>query len=205
MVRKKTGKNQTKVSEEFVDETHDAVSVGFYELIEQQGTMSDQDYERALKKLILKDPHYFDPYLALTEFYLGNEQDLAADQLLDRAYGILLEKFTGEGEAWPHRMQWGWLENRHILRLMAQKAEILWMKEERTIALDVYRRILKMNPGDNQGIRMNILALRSGMSFAEFMEMCEKEDWQALDEWFARGQKKFSHEFEILKEGGFGL
>jgi tetratricopeptide (TPR) repeat protein len=48
---------------------------------------------------------------------------------------------------------WGLLETRPYMRARAGLAELLWDAGEREAAVDHYRELLRLNPGDNQGIR----------------------------------------------------
>jgi tetratricopeptide (TPR) repeat protein len=48
---------------------------------------------------------------------------------------------------------WGLLETRPYMRARAGLAELLWDAGEREAAVDHYREMLRLNPGDNQGIR----------------------------------------------------
>jgi tetratricopeptide (TPR) repeat protein len=48
---------------------------------------------------------------------------------------------------------WSLLETRPYMRARAGLAELLWDAGEREAAVDHYRELLRLNPGDNQGIR----------------------------------------------------
>jgi tetratricopeptide (TPR) repeat protein len=48
---------------------------------------------------------------------------------------------------------WGVLETRPYMRARASLAECLWLKGERSAAIDHYQALLKLNPNDNQGLR----------------------------------------------------
>jgi len=65
-------------------------------------------------------------------------------------------------------LEWGWLENRHIIKAILNKALSHWVKGETDEALELFRKILSTNPGDNPGVRFYILAIKQGMSYREF-------------------------------------
>lgn len=48
---------------------------------------------------------------------------------------------------------WGMLETRPYMRARAGLAECLWLLGERRKAIEHYKELLRLNPGDNQGIR----------------------------------------------------
>lgn len=51
---------------------------------------------------------------------------------------------------------WGILETRPYMRTLEGLASSLWVLGERSQALSHYRRILELNPGDNQGVRYEL-------------------------------------------------
>ena len=60
------------------------------------------------------------------------------------------------------------MENRHIIRTILIKAISLWKAGKTDYALNLFRKLLKSNPGDNTGVRNYILAIRMKMSFKKF-------------------------------------
>jgi tetratricopeptide (TPR) repeat protein len=59
---------------------------------------------------------------------------------------------------------WGLTETRPYMRARAALAETLWEQDDKEAAIEHARELLRLNPGDNQGIRYNLLAwlLREG-------------------------------------------
>jgi tetratricopeptide (TPR) repeat protein len=53
---------------------------------------------------------------------------------------------------------WGLLETRPCMRARFGLAEALWRRGERDAALDHFRDMLRLNPGDNQGVRYVLAA-----------------------------------------------
>ncbi|HET7274148.1 MAG TPA: hypothetical protein VFI91_03165 [Longimicrobiaceae bacterium] len=62
---------------------------------------------------------------------------------------------------------WGLMETRPYMRARAGLAECLWILGEREAAVEHYRDMLRLNPGDNQGIRYVLLG--------RLLEMGEEE------------------------------
>ena len=53
---------------------------------------------------------------------------------------------------------WGFLETRPYMRARAGLGEALWITGEKDAAIDNFREMLELNPGDNQGIRYVLAA-----------------------------------------------
>jgi len=102
------------------------------------------------------------------------------------------------GDRWPYRLEWDWIENRHIIRAILNKAIYLWAEEKNDEALELFRRLLKMNPPDQIGARFYILAIRKGISFEEFEERFNKEGKydDSLFQWFDENFKEYMDEFK---------
>ncbi len=54
---------------------------------------------------------------------------------------------------------WGWIEARDFMRLLHEKARVLELVGNFDEAREVYREMLELNPGDNQGVRGDLLLL----------------------------------------------
>jgi tetratricopeptide (TPR) repeat protein len=74
---------------------------------------------------------------------------------------------------------WGILETRPYMRALEGLASSLWILGEREQALAHYRRILELNPGDNQGVRYELAGslLEEGLDeeLGELLEQYEEE------------------------------
>ena len=53
-------------------------------------------------------------------------------------------------------MFWGIVETRPYMRALAGVAELSWLMEKRARAIEIYQRLLVLNPNDNQGIRYSL-------------------------------------------------
>jgi len=182
---------------EYVDKDHKVMG-SYYDLCEKYSNGSSvKIIKRQLKQLIEKDQDFLDSYLLLYDI-LQNEGDLQeAENILDEAYERALRSITDEKGNWPDVLEWGWLENRHIIRTILNKAISLWKKSQSDDALDLLRKLLKTNPGDNVGARNYILAIRMNMSFEEFENHFNKGGYydMELSDWFDKNCKRFADEF----------
>ncbi|MCX6089884.1 MAG: hypothetical protein NTX88_05885, partial [Candidatus Atribacteria bacterium] len=78
------------------------------------------------------------------------------------------------------------------------KALYFWMENQTHDALNLLRKLLRTNPGDNIGARDHILAIRMGMTFEEFQESFDRGGFYDGDivNWFDENYKNFPDEFE---------
>jgi tetratricopeptide (TPR) repeat protein len=70
-------------------------------------------------------------------------------------------------------MVWGQLYNRAFLRCLKGYALCLWRLGETPKAEKVFRRILSLNPNDNQGVRFCRADVRDGLSWDEAQDLRE--------------------------------
>jgi tetratricopeptide (TPR) repeat protein len=78
---------------------------------------------------------------------------------------------------------WGLLETRPFMRAMEGMADCLWRLGRKEEALQTYREILRLNPGDNQGIRYILVELLQAVNRYEQLAALLKEypdDWSAV-------------------------
>lgn len=198
-----TNPDRQKQTKEFVDQHH-AVMHEYYRLLETGPGGSN--LKKELWRLIDKDRFFFDPYLALAKILLEEGKPKIAHGLIRAAYEEAIPLIADKEGNWPQRMEWGCLENRHILRTIMQYAHVVWEEGRPDEALDLFRKLLKMNPYDNLGARFAILAIRLGLG-PEWEDAFVVEDGpmagqtmdaDRVDHWFRRNARKFSEEFSWL-------
>lgn len=187
----------TKKLREFVDKDH-RVMDAYYDLCERYTGRNAKTIKGQLRRLIEKDPDFLDSYLLLHQILQDEGNFLEAEKILDQAYGRAIELITDKKGNWPDILEWSWLENRHIIRTILNKAILLWISKETDRALDLFRKLLKTNPGDNVGARDYILAIRMDMSFEEFERRFNKGGFYDIElvEWFDKNYRKFPDEFD---------
>ncbi|MFQ6032356.1 MAG: tetratricopeptide repeat protein [Candidatus Zixiibacteriota bacterium] len=187
----------TKKLREFVDKDH-RVMDAYYDLCERYTGRNAKTIKGQLRRLIEKDPDFLDSYLLLHQILQDEGNFLEAEKILDQAYGRAIELITDKKGNWPDILEWGWLENRHIIRTILNKAILLWISKETDRALDLFRKLLKTNPGDNVGARDYILAIRMDMSLEEFERRFNKGGFYDIElvEWFDKNYRKFPDEFD---------
>ena len=182
---------------EYLDKDHKVMS-DFYDLCEIHDGNNTLSVKRQLENLIKKDPDYLDSYLFLREILQEKSNSGEAEKLLDDAYRRAIELITDKKGNWPDILEWAYLENRHIIRTILNKALSLWENEETDDALELFRKLLKTNPGDNVGARDYILAIRMDMSFEDFERRFNKGGFydNEMINWFEKNYKKFPDDFD---------
>jgi len=185
-----------KVAREFIDREHEVMDE-YYELCEIYNGRNTKSIKKRLKELIKKDPNFLDPYLFLYELLQYENKFSQAEKLLDEAYKRAIRLITDEKSEWPDILEWGWLQNRHIIRTIINKAVSLWEENKTEEALTLLRKLLKTNPNDNPGVRYYILAIRMGMSLEEFETRFDRDGYYDMEivKWFDKNYKKFPGEF----------
>lgn len=170
----------------------------FYSLIERFGELNASEQKEALAELIKKDPDFLDPYLLLFEILDAEGRGDEATKLLDEAYKRALRLVLNDQGNWPDVLEWGWIENRHIIRTFLTKAVDLWLEEKNDEALEILRNLFRSNPNDNPGTRYYILAIRKGMTPREFFTTFDREGFfdSSIEEWFQSHFMEFPDEFE---------
>ncbi|MGB2768364.1 MAG: tetratricopeptide repeat protein [Candidatus Zixiibacteriota bacterium] len=187
----------TKQPREFVDKDHEVMDV-YYDLCERYNGRNATTIKKQLRGLIEKDPDFLDSYLLLHEI-LQNEGKLEeAEAALDQAFQRAIRLIADRKGQWPDELRWGWLENRHIIRTIVNKAISLWGESKNDEALDLFRKILRTNPNDNPCVRYLILGIRMGMGYSEFDKQFDRGGYWDLDiqQWFAQNRGNFPEEFD---------
>jgi hypothetical protein len=188
--------------DEFVDVSRPAMD-RYYSLCERYSDQgASKALQRGLEKLIEQDPDFLDSYATLSSVLRSQGQEEEADRLIQEAYQRALRLVTDDEGNWPGLLEWGWLENRHIIRALLNEAILLWKSNKNDAALDLFRKLLRSNPQDNAGARNYILAIRQGMSFDDFESRFNKGGFYDADmlDWFEENFERFPDEFDWWKE-----
>lgn len=196
-----TNKNRKKQIAEFIDKDR-KVMYQYYDITEDK--LSDEQLISEMKKLIEIDKDFYDPYLVIADVLFWQGKESEAQKFYKDAYQRAVERIVDSKGRWPKSMCWGFLENRHLMRALEYYADVCWEENNTDEALDIYRRLLRLNPNDNQGARYNILAIRMRLAHDEWEKPFEvEEDGEVIglnafkvSKWFDENAKKFPDEFE---------
>lgn len=183
---------------EYTDEDHD-VMMEYYEIMDSK--LSDAKLLAKMNHLISQDPYFFDPYLTAYDVYLKKGKVQEANTLLDAGYKLALKIVVDKKGNFPDSLEWGWLENRHIIRIILTKGIALWQSGDTKTSLTIFRNLLNSNPFDNVGVRYYMLAVLEELSYDTYTSLYENDDYLSDDifTWFEKGRKKYTDEFKVLE------
>ena len=186
-----------KKPREFIDVDRPVMDE-FYDVVQSYTGRNLKTIQKKLEKLIRKDPDFLDSYSMLAEVIIREKGPEEAEKLSDEAFNRAINLITDKNGNWPEILEWGWLENRHIIRTLLNKAIMLWDLEDLDPALDLFRKLLRSNPGDNIGAREFILAIRMKMTHEQFEKRFNKGGFydMKLMDWFEKNHKKYPDDFD---------
>lgn len=147
-------------------EDRDRISENFYRAEEMLDDGFTVQGKSALKKILAEDPQFIDAYnsLGFLEMDAGK---------YDKAMTILRQAFEIGNNLIPHdfdgKIMWGFLDNRPFLRSMHGLGVCYLKTGDMTKANDLFAKMLKYNPNDNQGIRA--LAIECNLAFKNYPEV----------------------------------
>ncbi len=186
--------NESEEDDDLEDETEDEFKLPeknelYYEAMDMANA---GEYKTAIKLLqvaIKIDPEFVDAYVGLTAVYRDMGNLKKEKECADIGFELTKKQFP----KWPSEMPWGMIENRAFMRSICDKAMTAQISGDQKTAEELYRLLLKMNPGDNQGIRYLIAGMLEGISPDDVDKMTdegnEKQDWSAQEKMVARQNK----------------
>ncbi len=183
--------------ERFIDSEH-PIAESYYELLDRN--ISVIKMKKELENLIEKDKTFYDPYIVLADILVKERKQKEAEILLYTAFIDAVKRISDTNGNFPKNLEWGFLENRHIIRIIDRWALELWEKDKTEEALEIFRKLLHSNPNDNIGARQSILAIRLGLKPDYEKQFSSKEmpgylDGYKVVKWFDEQSKKFPDEF----------
>ena len=125
---------------------------------EAMEAMADEDWDRAQREAMLAiklDPNCVDALRVMSQLGSDNEEELIDNlqRTVERGERALGKKFFKENVGYF----WGFLETRPYMRARAELASLLYQTGKVDEAVAHYEELLRLNPGDNQGLRYSLL------------------------------------------------
>jgi len=181
---------------EFIDKDRYKVSEMYFEFLESPEQDNIKKSIKSLKAMIKKDPNFFDLYITLHEYYLMDRDFKNAIKIIEKGFQKAIDLIDNNGK-FPDILNWGFIENRHIIRMIFNFAMFVWANDEdKDIALNIFMELLKSNHNDNIGARYSIVAILEGFnSQEEYEEYFESKngmglEYEALEKWFYKSAQK---------------
>lgn len=174
------------------------VSGRYYDLLDRN--LSRRKLKEEMQGLIQEDPDFYDTYIIVADILEDEGKAEEARKLLYTAYERAVLRIVDKEGNFPKRIEWGWLDNRHLVRAIDRWARELWEDGKTEEALDIFREVLHSNLNDNIGARHDILAIRLGLGPNYEQKFVAKGmdgylDAFKLSEWFHEHSKEFPDEF----------
>ena len=157
----------------------------------------DNQFELALQYLInltQKTPDFIQPYeysLSMLEMYEEDQFIKSNKQQLQQQFREACKRIATKEKIFDKKIEWGWVENRPIIRCFYFEALELWEAKKFDAALEILKKLYKSNPDDNIGARFAIKAIGEKMDYATFNERFTDSDEdgifykdEELEEWF---------------------
>jgi len=182
---------------EFIDEDHPIASE-YYTIMDAFTKKNGNGIISRLKNLISEDPDFFDTYNSLQDLLISIGKNDKANDLIREAYERAVRRIINKQGNWPDRLEWEYIENRHIIRAIFNQSLSFWKNNLLDQGLKIFRKLLHSNPNDNLGVRYFILAIKQKMKFSEFNKRFAKKGYYTIkiDEWFNDNYLLFPDEFE---------
>ena len=106
-----------------------------------------------LRRLAEANPHHIDTLAHLGSFLHEDRKREEASECYERGFGIGLAALSDDFDG---QLPWSWLDNRPFLRAAAGAASSRIENGSRTKGIELMERLLRWNPNDNPGIRLEI-------------------------------------------------
>lgn len=137
--------------------------------------------EKLLNQALSIDPDYVQTYIGFASLYGASGKKSKARANIEIAFEKTLKLFP----KWPKKMEWGDMDNRAYMRAVQYRADLYGDDGEKEKAIELYRLLLKLNPGDNQGVRYTLAGLYAGISGEKINKMFdegnETQNWSKLE------------------------
>lgn len=125
----------------------------FDQALDIWGKGNDEVAEEMLRSVVAECPHHIDAIYHLSLIYREQGRETEAYICCQAAVGIGLHALPQKFSWKTARMEWLWLENRPFLRAYHSLGVWNLGNARYDEAIGIFRRILSVNPNDNQGVR----------------------------------------------------
>jgi len=165
----------------------------YYDAMDELMEGNPEEAVALLKEALALDKNYVQTYVGLVSAYGMERDDRKRIEATKKGFEITKKDY----KKWPKEMLWGYMENRAHLRAIQYMADLYWDNGEDEKAIELFKLLLRLNPGDNQGVRYELAALYAGKSGRELNNMFDKgnttQNWDDLEKMLAEQNKK--HKF----------
>lgn len=130
-------------ADEEIDKAIDAFEMGRFELAED-----------ILKRVLKKYPYHINALHHLALFYSHVDLNVEAYIAAQAAVSIGLQSLPASFDWNKSKLEWGWRDNRSFLSALHLLALISRDIGQLDATIDLFTKLLSVNPNDNQGVRL---------------------------------------------------
>lgn len=153
----------------------------YYDAMEYINAGDENGAIRLLNKALEINQHSVEAYVGLSLAYRYKDNLKKSREYAEKALLETKRVFP----SWPKLMIWGVLENRQYLRAIEFMAFAHWKDQELPSVEELFKLLLRLNPGDNQGVRFSLACFYAGLPPEAVDDLTEegnkKQDWSAID------------------------
>lgn len=154
----------------------------YYHYVDESNDYSDESKELYLKFLLSLNESMYDVYILLKDLYFIKEEYDKGLEIIEQGYSILMKKeFNNK---MPKKLEYLEMQNRDIFRLIYNYADSLWIKEDITGAIKLFKKLINLSPNDNLGVRYAICGILDG-SYCSSNHLWSEQN-QEIDKWFKK-------------------
>lgn len=128
--------------------------------------------EAYYKEALRLDPDHADAWVHLGNRRFDEERVVEALSLYERGQAAAEARTIGDPTKYPHSF-WGDVDSRPFMRALHGRGLCLWRLDRTAEARQIFARMLKLNPNDNQGARFLLADLDEGLSWEESVKKDE--------------------------------
>ena len=139
---------------------------------------------KKLDRIIDKNPCLITAYNSKCTILEDEGRTEELTLLIEKAYNIVLDRILDSNGNYPDSLPYSCLENRPLLEVLVNQASEKWASADWNEAEKIMRQLLEMNPDDNHGIRIMLLAVFERIGKNDFWDMFPEDDYSSLEKWF---------------------
>lgn len=153
----------------------------YYDAMEYLNAEDADSALRLLRKALDINEHSVEAYVGFVAAYIHKDNQRKAREYSEYAFQETRRVFP----VWPNVLHWGVLENRQYLRAINYMAFAHWFDDERSEAESLFQLLLRLNPGDNQGVRYSLACFYAGFPPTSADELIDEgnqtQNWNKIE------------------------
>ncbi len=135
---------------------------------------NEHEYNKVLQyilRLLEKAPDFLQAYeyaIIMVHQLKETPETITTLKELEHDFMLACERVAIKDDIYTKTVEWGWIENRPLIRGLFRNADKLWIAGNLAEAHELFTKLYKTNEDDNIGVRYCVKAIGQGMSRDEF-------------------------------------